>query len=74
MKRCKIEITVIIPDRTPVADAVEEIENTDKIGGYDVDAVEVVWQDEDEPDDDELAAAYEERRGYEADITAAMRL
>ena len=71
MKRLKFEATVIIPDKTPVAEAVETLENTGQIAGLEVDAFDVIWQDEDEPDDDDLAAAEYERRAYEQDMAAA---
>lgn len=74
MKRCKIEITVIIPDRTPMAEAVAKIEDTDQLAGFELDALDVLWQDEDEPDEDELEAARLERLGYEQDMRAALRL
>ena len=74
MKRIKVEITVIVPDKLPVAEAVEALENTDQIAGFDVDALDVIWQDEDEPDDDDLSSDEYERRAYEQDMLAAARL
>ena len=73
MKRIKFEGVLIIPNSMPIAEACETMENTNEITGFAVDSIEIIWL-EDELDDEELEAAYLERRDYEADMMAALRM